>query len=75
MSGERQVSAWEYLFVEVRHEGEDLIVESVWSGEEDIRLADQYAHSALQILGMEGWELVAVDASGTSPWYVFKRPK
>lgn len=68
-------TTWEYLFVQITHRGDDLVVTSAWTANEDARFSGRYAHEALQQIGREGWELVAVDgADRQAPWYVFKRP-
>jgi hypothetical protein len=68
---------WEYLFVRVEYRGDDLIVSEAWQGEEDTRFNGQYAHTAFQSLGAEGWELVGIDRANLldGSWYVLKRHK
>jgi hypothetical protein len=74
---------WEYCLVQVAHPdpGESGVVRRVQGGGDEGRLGRDTVpiHQALQALGAEGWELVAVDTgpreSGSSgAAYILKRP-
>ncbi|MGQ9889870.1 MAG: hypothetical protein ACUVSX_15500 [Aggregatilineales bacterium] len=68
---EQRVTQWEYLTLTYNYSYGSTTYEL--NGEKETRLKNTALHTALSLLGRQGWELVSI-AGAEAKLYVFKRP-